>query len=138
MSVLELHTHRGETWFVPGSTMSCEASWHLDSEVDSLELRLFWYTEGKGTQDVVIVARRAVDDPLPTGNRSFQFRLPAGPYSFSGSLITLSWALELVALPEQATERVSIVIAPTPVEVRLESLGRPPRGHAFSIGAKQP
>jgi hypothetical protein len=73
------------------------------------------------------------------GDRSFSFRLPDGPYSFSGSLITLTWALELVALPNRTTERLDLVVAPTPVEVRLQSLGREPLGHAlkFNPGQRQ-
>lgn len=122
MSVLELHTEGGETWFTPGSTVSCDASWHLAGEVDRLELRLFWYTEGKGTQDVVVVARRAVERPESSGHGSFRFRLPAGPYSFSGTLITLKWALELVALPGEEAARVDLLVAPTPVEISIQGL----------------
>ena len=122
MSVLELQTEGGDTWFVPGSTISCTASWHLDREIDRLELRLFWYTEGKGTQDVVVVARRAVEHPAPSGHRSFQLRLPAGPYAFSGTLITLKWALELVASPGEETTRLDVLVAPTPVEVSIRGL----------------
>jgi hypothetical protein len=122
MSVLELHTEGGETWFTPGSTVSCDASWHLAGEVDRLELRLFWYTEGKGTQDVVVVARRAVERPESSGHGSFRFRFPAGPYSFSGTLITLKWALELVALPGEEAARVDLLVAPTPVEISIQGL----------------
>ena len=122
MSVLELHTVGGDTWFVPGSTIACDASWHLDHEIDTLELRLFWYTEGKGTQDVVVVARRAVDRPESSGHETFRFRLPAGPYSFSGTLITLKWALELIALPGEEAARVDLTVAPTPVEISIQGL----------------
>jgi hypothetical protein len=122
MSVLELHTAGGDTWFTPGSTVSCDASWHLAGEVDRLELRLFWYTEGKGTQDVVVVAQRAVERPESSGHGSFRFRLPEGPYSFSGTLITLKWALELSALPGEETARVDLLVAPTPVEISIQGL----------------
>ncbi len=122
MSALELHTEKGETWFTPGSTVPCEASWHLDQEVDKLELRLFWYTEGKGTQDVVIVDRRVIERPEAHGNHSFRFRLPAGPYSFSGTLITLKWAVELVSLPGEETARVDLLVSPSPVEISIQAL----------------
>ena len=125
MSALELRTDGGSTWFAPGATVSCEASWRLEEDVESvekLELRLFWYTEGKGTQDVVVVARRVVERPEPIGHRSFHFRLPAGPYSFSGRLITLRWALELVALPGGAAARVDLLLSPSPVEVSVQGL----------------
>ena len=122
MSVLELQTAEGDTWFTPGSTVSCTASWHLESDTERLELRLFWYTEGKGTQDVMVVARRIVENPESSGHRSFEFRLPVGPYSFSGTLITLRWALELVALPGGETARLDLVMSPTPVEISIQAL----------------
>lgn len=122
MSVLELQTEGGDTWFVPGSTISCNATWQLDREIAKLELRLFWFTEGKGTQDIVVVARRAVERPASSGHDDFQFRLPAGPYSFSGKLITLRWALELVALPGDETTRLDLLVSPTPVEISVQEL----------------
>jgi hypothetical protein len=64
-----------------------------------IEVRLFWYTQGKGTRDVEVVDSLRVDNPEPSGHTRFSFQLPAGPYSFSGRLITLDWAIEAVALP---------------------------------------
>jgi hypothetical protein len=122
MSALDLRTEGGGTWFTPGSTVSCEASWRLDHDVDNLELRLFWYTEGKGTQDVVVVDRRVIERPEVHGNYGFRFRLPAGPYSFSGTLITLRWAVELVALPGEETARVDLLLSPSPVEISIQAL----------------
>jgi hypothetical protein len=122
VSALELHTEQGGTWFTPGSTVACQASWHLDQDIDKLELRLFWYTEGKGTQDVVVVDRRVIERPEVHGNYGFRFRLPAGPYSFSGTLITLRWAVELVALPGEETARVDLLLSPSPVEISIQAL----------------
>lgn len=122
MSVLDLQTEGGNTWFTPGSTVSCTASWHLDREIEKLELRLFWYTEGKGTQDVAVVYRGAVEHPESSGHRSFEFRLPSGPYSFSGTLITLRWAIELVALPGEETARLDLLVSPAPVEISIQGL----------------
>jgi hypothetical protein len=44
---------------------------------------------------------------------------PKGPYAFSGKLITLAWAIELVVLPGGETERLDLLIGPAPVEVDL-------------------
>jgi hypothetical protein len=54
--------------------------------------------------------------------RSFRFRLPESPYSFSGKLISLTWALELVAEPSKELARQEITLAPGGEAVRLESL----------------
>jgi hypothetical protein len=123
-------------WYLPGDTVSGRAVWRLDEPVDAVELRLFWHTNGKGTEDVEIVDSLRMEAADHTGERSFAFRLPSGPYSFSGSLITLAWAIELVVLPGGDTERIELVVAPTPVEVRLAGLGREPKGHSISFGKR--
>jgi hypothetical protein len=117
--VLEVTIDHDGRWFKPGETVSGTAEWFLDDGAKALEARLFWYTEGKGTQDVQVVARQRFEDPASRGHGSFRLEVPPGPYSFTGTLITLSWALELVVLPGGATERRDLVVGPQPVEVDL-------------------
>jgi hypothetical protein len=137
MNTLRIDLDDDRRWYLPGETITGRAVWHLERPAEAIEVRLFWHTSGKGTEDVEIVDRERTAAGGATGERGFSFRLPLGPYSFSGSLITLSWALELVVMPGGDTERVDLVVAPTPVEVRLEGLGREPHGHTFKIGSKQ-
>jgi len=54
--------------------------------------------------------------------REFRFRLPEGPYSFSGKLISLLWAIEVVASPGDMAGRAGIVVSPSGREVVI---GRP-------------
>ncbi len=122
-------------WHRPWGTVAGRAVWRLDEPAEAVELRLFWHTTGKGTEDVEIVEAFRFEPAGVADERAFSFRLPDGPYSFSGALITLAWALELVAIPSGRTERVDLVVAPAPVEVRLTSLGRGPRGFSFEIGS---
>jgi hypothetical protein len=133
---LRIELEDDRRWFLPGENLTGRTVWRLEEEPEAVGLRLFWYTSGKGTEDVEIVDRVRTETPGISGERGFSFRLPLGPYSFSGSLITLAWALELVALPDGTTERVELVVAPTPVEVRLEGLGREPHGHSIRIGGR--
>jgi hypothetical protein len=119
MSILTIETVDGQVWFKPGTTVAGEASWHLDGDADAVELRLFWFTEGKGSQDVEMVDSIRVKEVEPNGRASFRFQLPNGPYSFSGKLITLAWAVELVVLPSQETERLDVIVGPRPVEVSI-------------------
>jgi hypothetical protein len=135
VSGLRIDLDGNRSHFLPGDDVAGRVVWRLTEPAEALELRLFWHTSGKGTEDVVIARTHRFDAPRTDGEREFSFRLPAGPYSFSGALITLAWSLELVALPGEATERVDIVVAPTPVEVRLESLGRPPMSEFIRIGS---
>lgn len=136
MITLRIDLDDDRRWFLPGDTVTGKAVWRLDEPADAVELRLFWHTSGKGTEDVEIIDSLRTEAHGAAGERAFSVPLPLEPYSFSGSLITLSWALELVVLPDGQTERVELVVAPTPVEVRLTGLGREPLDHTFSLGSR--
>lgn len=116
--MLTIQTRDGGAWFRPGETIEGTVSWHID-DADAVEVRLFWYTEGKGSRDVEVIETRHMAQPETSGTRSFEFKVPRGPYSFSGKLITLAWAIEVVALPGGETERLDLKIGPQPVEVDL-------------------
>lgn len=104
----------------PGAEIRARLAWNLDAAPESLELRLFWHTVGKGTEDVEVVERLALP-PVASGDQRVALRAPVGPYSFSGRLISLVWALELMAEPAGETARAELVIAPGGEEVRLGS-----------------
>ena len=117
--MLTLETTDGRTWYTPGELIEGRASWYLDEEVEAVEIRFFWYTSGKGTRDVGVEGNLRIDGPDTSSHREFSFRVPDGPYSFSGKLITLAWAIELVILPSGETERLDLGVGPRPVEVIL-------------------
>lgn len=120
---IDLDEERG---FFPMETVTGRAHWDLpDGAPDGLELRLFWYTEGKGDQDVEVVETQPVPAGSPRGEAAFRFRLPHEPYSFSGKLITLAWAFELVDEATGETARKDIVLSPTGDEIRLGDAAEP-------------
>lgn len=112
MSV-ELHLEGGRTAFKPGETASGTLAWDLPETPAALELRVFWRTEGKGTQDLEVVKTVSVPGGGPSGERSFALPLPAFPYSYAGKLVSVVWHLEAVALPSGASRAVPLVISPT-------------------------
>jgi hypothetical protein len=122
MSLLKIELSDARTGFEPGQELPGTAAWKLDKPPRAVELRLFWHTSGMGTENAGVVETVRFDHPLPEETRSFRFRLPDAPYSFTGKLISLRWALELVAEPSKEVARREITIAPGGEEVRLESL----------------
>lgn len=121
MSVLQIELEDGRTAWRPGEKLRGTASWLLDESVESLEVRLLWFTRGKGTQDVSVIDQRAFRLPALEGQDDFSFDLPAGPYSFSGRLISLIWALELVTPKGRESQRVELVLSPIDTEIVLGS-----------------
>jgi hypothetical protein len=126
MEQIEVETRNGVV-FAPGETVEGTVSWQLEKLAETVELRLFWYTTGKGDQDVGVVSTVPFPSPALHDQRSFSIPLPSGPYSFSGSLISLLWALEVVAEPGARAGRIEILVSPTRQEIMLPSR-LPPSG----------
>lgn len=124
-AMIQVETRDGITSFRPGDDVSGRASWQLDRQPDEVVARLFWYTQGKGTQDVVVIQEETFPAPGAQDQRKFSFRLPEGPFSFSGSLISLIWAVEVVALPGEESGRVEFTVSPTGDEIRVMSMEAP-------------
>jgi len=118
--------------FQPGEEVTGTVSWKLEKPPRAVELRLFWFTRGKGTQDASVVERLRFDTTSLDGSHSFRFRLPEAPYSFSGKLISLVWALELLAEPHKEVARVEIIVGPDAQEVTLGSAAQPSQNR-FSL-----
>ena len=104
----------GVTQFVPGEEISGEAVWMSEGEI---ELRLFWMTEGRGTPDMEIVDHANFPGSAMKG--AFSFVLPTMPYSFTGSLVSVRWMLELVDEDEEVLASESITVSPIAEEIVL-------------------
>ena len=110
----------GRTAFEPGEEIEVSAEWLFNEQIETIELRLVWYTRGKGDTDISVVQRVPLKFPSPAETRSVSLTLPMAPYSFSGKLISLCWSIELVADDGEASERLDITIAPGAREVMLD------------------
>jgi hypothetical protein len=96
-----------------------ELFWNeLTARCDLIELRLLWYTSGKGERDLEVVAKIAVMKPAASGQQRFHFDPPGGPYSFSGTLISVVWAIEAVMIPLSESQIIEFTFAPGGNEIR--------------------
>ncbi len=121
MSELKIETENGKTQYLPGEPIAGSIQWDFMDQPKSVDLRLIWYTRGKGTEDVGIVDSVTFDSPAQYETRQFSFDPPPGPYSFAGKLIALIWTLEAVARPDDQCERLGITISPTGAEINIAS-----------------
>jgi len=111
--------------YAPGEELAGAVLWESAEKPETAEVRLFWFTRGKGTEDSEVVATEVFANPLPGDTRPFQFRLPDSPYIFNGKLIGLTWAVELVIQPGDHFERVTFTMAPGGKEVVLPAQPAP-------------
>lgn len=105
--------------FKPGATVRGEVSWVLAKEPKAVWLRLFWYTKGKGTEDVAVVEEIPFNSPRKQERRPFAIPLPESPYSFSGKLVSLIWSLELATQRPDEAIRKEIILSPLDHEIDL-------------------
>jgi hypothetical protein len=118
-SAVHIELAGGRTTFKPGEPLSGHVTWRVEGQPASAELRLFWYTSGKGTQDVGVIDTMAFAALRPDDRRDFTLPLPREPYSFSGTLISLVWAIELIVEPGEHVARQEFVLSSTGREVVL-------------------
>ena len=112
----------GQSAFEPGQTVPVTAKWNLKAPLDAVELRVVWNTAGRGDVDLQIAEAVRIESPPPSDTRQITLTLPRQPYSFSGKLVSLVWALELVAMPSLASTRTKITIGPGGKAIRLPEL----------------
>ncbi|MGJ8726489.1 MAG: hypothetical protein ACSHYB_18235 [Roseibacillus sp.] len=87
---------------------------------EGMELRVFWFTRGRGDEEASIIHRLKLETAQALTN--FSWKLPAAPYSFAGKLITLAWAIEVVDENEQSLDLVPFLLSPSGEEVQLEAI----------------
>jgi hypothetical protein len=123
MDSAKISTELDNLAYTPGESLRGTVAWRCAARPATVALRLFYYTSGKGTQDVCVVEERVFDAPSETDQRTYEFQLPDGPWSFSGKLVSLIWALELeVDLgPDHLVERLDFTLSPTGEEILLHA-----------------
>jgi hypothetical protein len=117
MAVLEIFIDGDRNTFEPGDTISGKVRWFLEKETDVLTLSLFWRTVGRGTEDMGLAESLDFENPGLSGESSFSMKCPEGPYSFSGTLISIVWGLELTGKKGKNAVVEGIVIGPGCAEV---------------------
>lgn len=120
MNILNITLDEDSRWYRPGDTITGTINWHGEDNIETAEVNLCWYTQGKGTEDAAVVRTFSVPNPVHSDSRSFEMTLPNGPYSFSGRLISLSWTVELIVHPSGESHRVDILVGPGAGEITLE------------------
>ncbi len=122
MNTLTLTTKDNAAEFAPGQLIEGLAGWQMDEPPRDAFLRLFWYTQGRGTQDVSLIQELELPHQQADCQQPFQFAVPGEPYTFSGALISLQWAIELVLNKGRDVQRLDILVSPWTEKLTLTSL----------------
>jgi hypothetical protein len=125
MKPLNLQLADSRTKYRPGEQLEGVAFWELAEIPRSIEVRLYWRTQGKGSVDLEVVRSVKFEGLTASDRRPFSIALPPGPDSVSGKLVSIVWGVELVAEPKGESDNVEITMSPTGEEVRLDRAGKP-------------
>lgn len=104
-----------QTTYKPGEILKGEVAGDELKTAQEIKVNLFWYTQGKGTEDLEVV--NSLDLPIGGLSHSFSFNLPQSPWSVSGELLTIAWAIEVIA--DKEYERKDFILSPLGSELRL-------------------
>lgn len=107
----------------PGEPITGVVGW--SGKVEGLEVMLRWVTSGKGTKDESVVARAPIVIPdHETREARFTLTAPEQPFSFSGTLIALTYYVRVEdSEPKHGLIELEVVIAPGGKEIRLGLAG---------------
>lgn len=96
-----------------GEIISGMVEWqHVKSKKNKpMKVNLLYYTSGRGTKDVKVVERLEVPSDLESA--AFSFPLTAYPPSFTGSLISVHWAIEAYYPATKKAELAEFVLSKT-------------------------
>lgn len=111
-----------KTHYAPGETVAGTIFWVLEEPPKTVRLTLGWWTEGRGTKDAAVEADREWETSALAGEEKFELPLPPSPYSFSGTLITLQWALELSTEKGKKTAVTPLTVSPGEDPIQLAHL----------------
>jgi hypothetical protein len=127
MNQIDVRLNQSKSQFLPMEWIEGRVSWNLKSAPRDIEIRLLWFTEGKGTTDLNVVESLSLgaDSSRLNGDAPFRFQLPSAPHSFSGALISLLWAVEAVPTGQNIAGRAEFVLSPDGKEIELEKIERP-------------
>ena len=109
-----------EPKFLPGEKIAGNVEWlELSEDSERIEVRLIWFTVGKGDRDAQFVDAKEIAEPVSNGQTDFEFTAPHRPNSFEGKLIALQWAVEVIVFPQRDAEQAKLRIEPSTGEISL-------------------
>ena len=106
----------------PGEEIAGKVAWSDMAGTDRFEIRLIWYTTGRGDRDAQYVAAKTVGTSSNEGQSDFSFTAPHRPNSFSGKLIAIQWGIEVIAFPQREAAQALLAIEPTSGPIVLEKV----------------
>ena len=109
---MTIDLHINKEHYLPNETLRGSITYKNVNREEKLILILYWYTTGMSELDTHKHLTLDFSPPSESGQQEFFIQLPNHPYSFSGKLITLTWALKLSRINSEMAIIKKIFISP--------------------------
>ena len=99
--LIQIHDDEGSLRFPPGEQISGLVEIFPETTIrcQGVEIRVMWYTEGKGRRNEGIVQTLRFDvkqlGPGHSFREPFSCTLPSAPWSYAGHFINIVWAVHV-------------------------------------------
>ncbi len=104
--------------FRPFDVIEGKIIYNLVKPCATIQVDLAWTTIGKGTTDSCAVDSTGVSTMGKiSGDGRFRLAVPAGPYSFSGKLVSIVWLVSCGAESDLDIAETEITISPSGKEL---------------------
>jgi hypothetical protein len=116
--MIEIILKDGRKRFQPYEVIEGKVKYDLNRPSSEITVDLVWTTMGKGTTDDY----RADSSVISTGGSTrgegkFRLNAPAGPYSFSGKLVSVIWMISCGTESDTEIAEKEIIISPVGSEL---------------------
>lgn len=124
MRFIDIRFSSSQDTYYPGDTISGVVNIHLEkpTKCKKLNINLAWLGHGKGDAEYNIVDFQDPHDgtQLAAGQHRFpfEFRLPAGPYTYAGEYTNVTWLIQVhmdIPWARDAKEDATFLLLPGPV-----------------------
>jgi hypothetical protein len=119
---INLHIEIPQLAFDPGDAITGTIRWSVEKPPREVTLSLFWRTSGRGTEDSGVEVTQTWETDALAGKEAFSVQLPPSPYSFTGSLIALTWGLELSTKKGGDVTSLDLIMSPTCSDIELAQI----------------
>ena len=120
----------------PFETLEGSVSWNLEKPPKDLELRIFWHTRGRGTEESGTHFTLPLGEQT-RGEKTFSCTLPGSPWSVDGRLISIIWAVELVEKRAGSLALEEFALAPEGRALVLDAVEAPRSEHRLARRMKR-
>jgi hypothetical protein len=119
--MLDIKFNRNPKSFRPGENLDATFTWDNELPGRTITLRVRWFTIGKGTTSSFDFYEEAIPLNAPQGEKPLRIKLPRGPLSCEGRLLTIQWSVRIEITKTYVQKEELFYLTYSDLPIRLNS-----------------